>query len=129
MQTRSFFKINPDAVGIGASLVCAVHCIVLPILFTSLPLFGVEVLENMYLEAATILVSMSVGVWVLWRSYRHGHITGFLVFCFIVGLGLVIAGNFMHTTTGEVLLKFAGAAVIITVHAINWRQHKRVCRS
>lgn len=125
MPFKDFIKPNPDALGIAASLLCAAHCILLPVLFTSLPLLGIELLKNVLLEFATILVSMSIGAWVLWRGYRHGHIRGWMVGCFIAGLGLVTAGNFVEITIEEALLKFTGAALIITVHTINWRQHKR----
>lgn len=127
MSFKDFLKPNADALGIAASVLCAVHCILLPVLFTSLPLLGVELLKNALLESATIALSMGIGVWVLWRSYRHGHISRWMVAGFITGLALVTTGNFMETTLAEALFKFAGATLIVTVHAINWRQHKRHC--
>ncbi|PUZ22915.1 MerC domain-containing protein [Chitinophaga parva] len=127
MPFKDFLKPNPDALGIAASLLCAAHCILLPVLFTSLPLLGVELLRNPLLELATIVLSMGIGVWVLWRGYRQGHIRRWMVAGFIAGLTLVTAGNFMDTTIAEALLKFSGATLIVTVHAINWRQHRRRC--
>jgi len=35
-------KLDLDKVGIGASLLCAIHCALLPVLFTTLPLLGVD---------------------------------------------------------------------------------------
>lgn len=127
MPLKDFLKPNPDVLGIAASLLCAVHCILLPVLFTSLPLLGVELLKNPLLESATIALSMGIGAWVLWRGYRQGHIRRRMAAGFIAGLALVTAGNFMDSTIAEALLKFAGATFIVTMHAINWRQHKRHC--
>jgi len=31
------WKVNWDALGVGASLACAIHCAVLPLILTSLP--------------------------------------------------------------------------------------------
>ena len=45
------FKINYDALGITASLACAIHCAVLPLLMTSLPVFGINIINNYFFEA------------------------------------------------------------------------------
>ena len=39
-------KINWDALGIGASLACAIHCALLPLFLSSLPLFGTNIINN-----------------------------------------------------------------------------------
>ena len=39
-------KINWDALGITASLACAIHCALLPLFFTSLPILGINIIEN-----------------------------------------------------------------------------------
>ena len=39
------FKINWDAFGIAASVACAIHCAVLPLILSSLPLFGINIIE------------------------------------------------------------------------------------
>ncbi|MFK9892529.1 MerC domain-containing protein, partial [Escherichia coli] len=46
----SNFKINWDALGVVTSVACAIHCAVLPLVLTSLPLFGVEIIDNLYFE-------------------------------------------------------------------------------
>ncbi|WP_343672852.1 MerC domain-containing protein [Chitinophaga sp.] len=107
-----------DAIGIGASLACAVHCVLLPLVFTTLTLFGVEFIENKYLEVLTIVVSMCAGSWALIRGYRSHHRLS-LVLYFVIGLGLMIAGNFMHGHYAEILSKLAGAVLIITAHVRN----------
>jgi len=48
-------KLNLDKVGIGASLLCAIHCALLPVLFTTLPLMGVELLKSKHVEPGFIL--------------------------------------------------------------------------
>ena len=39
-------KINWDGLGVTTSLICAIHCAVLPLLFTSLPLLGGDIIHN-----------------------------------------------------------------------------------
>ncbi len=39
-------RINWDAWGVATSLACAIHCAVLPLLLSSLPVFGINIIEN-----------------------------------------------------------------------------------
>jgi hypothetical protein len=41
-----FFKINFDALGIVASIACAIHCAILPLIISTLPLFGINIINN-----------------------------------------------------------------------------------
>lgn len=118
---RIKYQIKWDAIGIGASLACAVHCVLLPVIFTTVNLFGIEILENPFLEVLTLLVSMSVGGWAIWRGYRKLHHQKNLVICFAAGLILMTAGNFVSNIPAEMILKITGAILIITAHVKNWR--------
>ncbi len=124
MQVKSNYRSRWDVIGIGASLACALHCVLLPVVFTTLPLFGIELLENIYLEIATILVSVSAGGWALWKGYRkiHHHIS--IVLLFLVGLVLMISGNFFSSESLHMSAKLIGAVLIITAHIRNWRQSR-----
>ena len=121
---RIKYQVKWDAIGIGASLACAIHCALLPIIFTTITLFGIEVLENVYLEVLTLLVSMSVGGWAIWQGYRNLHHQKNLVIYFFTGLILMIAGNFVSYMPVEMVLKIIGASFIITAHVKNWRAGK-----
>lgn len=114
-------KINWDAIGIGASLACAIHCVLLPVLFTTVSLFGIEILHNPYLETLTLLVSMSVGAWALRHGYLKHHRNKWLLIYFGIGLLLMMAGNFSHPFAIEMILKLTGAALIVTAHLRNWK--------
>ena len=61
-------KINWDALGIGASLACAIHCAVLPILLSSFSLFGLNILHNEAFEIFMICMALFIGIF----SLRHG---------------------------------------------------------
>ena len=53
----SNYKSKWDSISISASLLCAIHCVVLPLFFTTLPLFNFDIIENIWIESFTILVS------------------------------------------------------------------------
>ena len=54
------FKINWDGLGIATSLACAIHCAILPLILTSLPLFGVNIIHNMFFEWRMIALAFIV---------------------------------------------------------------------
>ena len=47
LPARMKGKINWDALGIGASLACAIHCALLPLFFSTLPLFGINIIHHL----------------------------------------------------------------------------------
>jgi hypothetical protein len=70
---KMILKLNLDKLGIGASLLCAIHCALLPVLFTTLPLMGIELLENEQVELGFILFSLVVGCFALYNGYKKHH--------------------------------------------------------
>lgn len=121
---KSSYEAKWDAIGIGASLVCAVHCVLLPVIFTTFTLFGIEILENTWLEAATLLVSMGFGGWAIWKGFKRIHRQKSVLIFFVIGLLLMLGGNFLHATAYEIGLKIVGAILLITAHIKN----RRSCR-
>src|SRR5690349_21771578 len=67
------FKINWDALGIGTSLACAIHCALLPLFLTSLPIFGVNVIENLGFEIFMVAVAFAIGFYSLYHGYKKHH--------------------------------------------------------
>jgi hypothetical protein len=124
MSDNLLRKLNLDALGIGASLVCAIHCALLPLLITLLPLLGLKMLENAKLEYGLLGVTFFVGCASLFRSYRYHHhyIKPLLLFC--LGFVLLLLGHFMAAGFWEPLTITTGALMIITAHVWNLR----ICR-
>lgn len=125
MMILSVYKSIWDKLSIGASIACAVHCVALPLVFTTLPLLGVELLENIYLELCTIAISLFIGGWAVWKGYRKHHRSKLLLVMFIAGILLLVAGNFVTTEAAEMVCKFTGAGLLITAHIVNWRKCKQ----
>ena len=43
-------KLNWDALGIVTSIACAIHCALLPVLMSTLPVFGINIIDNVFFE-------------------------------------------------------------------------------
>ncbi|MEP6712077.1 MAG: MerC domain-containing protein [Ferruginibacter sp.] len=123
-------KINLDKVGIGASLLCAIHCAVLPVLFTTLPLMGVELLENEHVEFGFILTSLVIGCFALYNGYKKHHHKALPLFVFVGGIALLLTANFLLVDKAETIVKMVGAIAIIIAHILNWYncKHCKICK-
>ena len=118
-------KINLDKVGIGASLLCAIHCALLPILFTTLPLMGVELLENENLELGFISFSLIVGCFALYNGYRKHHHSVLPACVFVAGIAFLLFASFWLEDSMETIVKITGAVFVITAHILNWYSCKQ----
>ena len=50
-------QINWNALGVSAAVACAIHCALLPLFISTLPLFGINILDNIYFEAGMMLTA------------------------------------------------------------------------
>jgi hypothetical protein len=62
-----------DKAGMTASVLCAIHCAIVPILITSLPLMGLGFLANPMLEWSMISLALLIGVHAIGLSYFRTH--------------------------------------------------------
>lgn len=117
MGTRS--KINWDAFGITTSLACAVHCALLPLFYTSLPLFGVNIIENFYFEAGMVVLAIAIGSYSFYHGYRKHHhsFTPFILFGAGIAL-LVVKLFFAHH---QAWLLIPAVTLIVAAHVQNFR--------
>lgn len=112
-------KINWDALGIAASLACAIHCALLPIVLTTLPLFGFNIIDNVAFEAVMIGVAFCVGVYAFYHGYKRHHHSFLPVGVFIVGFVFLVLKEIFHQSA--LLLLIPAVLSIITAHYMNYR--------
>ena len=62
-----------DHIGMTASILCAIHCAIVPILITTLPLFGLGFLANPWLEWGMIILALFIGIYAIGLSYFRSH--------------------------------------------------------
>ena len=117
------YKAKLDAAGMGVSILCAIHCMLLPVFFTTLPVLGIEILGNIIFETITIILSAIIGSWALFRGYRKYHHQFKPMVLFMVAMSFLIVANF-YAGTIEIALKTAAITGIITAHVLNWRYGK-----
>jgi hypothetical protein len=112
-------KINWDALGITASLACAIHCALLPLFFTSLPVFGVNVIENTFFEILMVAVAFILGTYALYHGYKKHHHSALPIIVFSVGFAFLILKLFFAEF--EHWLLIPAVFGIISSHIINYK--------
>jgi hypothetical protein len=117
------YRINWDWLGIGASVICAIHCALLPLLLTSLPLFGINIIHHLGFELGMIALALVIGSYSMYHGYKkhHHRLTPWLLF--LLGGGFLILKQLFPDY--QLLLLVPAVALIIYAHLLNVRS----CRS
>ena len=113
------FRINWDALGITASLACAIHCAVLPMILSTLPVFGINIVDNVAFEYFMIALAFCIGCYSFWHGYRKHHHSLIPLVIFSFGILLLFAKQLWHAYQLW-LLPFA-VILIISAHLLNYR--------
>jgi hypothetical protein len=126
-------RINYDALGIAASIACAIHCALLPIFLSSLTILGMDIVNNMAFEVAMIALAAYIG----YRSLRHGftkhHHSRLPLYIFGIGILLLVLKQVWHER--QLIFLLPAMAAIVTAHVMNIRYcrkndegHSPACR-
>ena len=112
-------KINWDTLGIGASLACAIHCALLPLFLSSLPLFGLNIIHHTGFEVGMIVLALCIGSYSLYHGYKKHH-------HFILPLSLFFAG-FIFLVLKQFFIRYEtwllipAVTLIILAHLLNYK--------
>jgi hypothetical protein len=112
-------KINWDALGIGTSLACAIHCALLPLFLNSLPLFGINIIENTGFEYLMILLAFIVGAYSLYHGRKKHHHSWLPLVIFGVGIACLLAKMAWHEW--RIWLLLPAVVCIVYAHFLNYR--------
>jgi hypothetical protein len=127
MSIQNFYSNGGlDRVGAIVSWICAVHCLIVPILVASLPLVGLSFLASETTEYFLIGLSVMIGAVSLLPAYYKRHRKIRTLLFFIAGITLVISADivFEENLVGKIVTIAAGAFCITAAHFIN----RRFCR-
>lgn len=115
-------KINRDALGIGASIACAIHCAILPLFLSSFSLLGINIIHNRYFEYGMILFAFLVGLLALRHGFVQHHRSYVPFLLFSAGMLFLLAKQYWHYY--ELFLLPFAVILIVTAHVCNLRLKK-----
>jgi len=112
-------KINWDALGITASVACAIHCAVLPLFLSSLPLFGVNIIENLPFEYFMIGLAFTVGLYSLYHGFKKHHHSWLPLLFFGAGILMLLIKVTLHEWRFWLLVP--SVFFIVLAHFLNFK--------
>ncbi len=65
--------INLDKLGILLSSLCAIHCVLTPVVILSLPMLARYYLAHPYFHGLMAILILPVGIAAFWSGYKHHH--------------------------------------------------------
>lgn len=114
-----------DHAGIAASMLCAIHCVALPLLAGGLTAGGLTAtglawLQNESVEWVIIASSLAIGLFGLLPGYRRVHRHKRCLGLFSFGVLSILAGRIANAKSlPDTPFVIGGAALIISAHAAN----------
>lgn len=112
-------KINWDFMGMLTSIACAIHCAILPLVITTLPVFGVNIINNSAFEWMMIGTAFIVGGYALTHGYQRHHKNIRPLFIFTGGFIFLILKQFFYKY--EFLFLAPAVCLILYAHFLNFR--------
>lgn len=110
-----------DSIGMTASTLCAIHCAIVPILLTFLPLTGLGFLANPLFEWGMIILALILGVSSIFLSYFRTHKKALPLLLLVIGFVAIIAGHIYLKGWVEAIIVPLGGLTIAAAHFINFK--------
>lgn len=116
------YKLWWDRLGIAMSVVCLVHCLVLPFAIVALPLVAAQWLHTSTFHTAMALALLPVALLAAVPGLRmHGRIS--VAAAMAAGLSLLstaaFAGEDLLSHEWQIGLTVLGGAILVAAHAVN----------
>ena len=84
-----------DKAGMIASITCAIHCMIMPLVITLLPIFGLSLFATEEFEWILLMISAMLGIISLCFGFRKHK--SFKAFSFLgIGLTFLVIGRLAH---------------------------------
>ncbi|WP_100339553.1 MerC domain-containing protein [Mucilaginibacter auburnensis] len=110
-----------DRIGITASTLCALHCAVVPLMLTFLPLAGLGFLTHPLFEWGMILLALLLGVSSIFLSYFRTHKRPAPLLLLLGGFVVIIAGHTLLHGWIEAIVVPVGGLTIALAHFLNYK--------
>lgn len=107
-----------DNWGIGVSILCSIHCALMPVLILSSAIVGWQIERLEELESPLFIAAAIIGSVSIFQAYFHRKRSR-AVYFLLAGLALIVAGGFMESVWLEPALRVMGSLLIISAHIVN----------
>jgi len=109
-----------DRIGIAATSLCALHCILLPILLPALPLLGLSFLADHTWEHVFLIITAILGSVALFAGFKKYHKRLYPFYLLYLGVAIYwIKHDFASEHQPYFIV--SGALLIVAAHFVNMK--------
>ena len=107
-----------DRLGITATSLCALHCILLPVLMPVLALFGLEAFASHEGEHVVLFITLILGSIALFSGFKRYHRKIYPFYLLFLG-GFVYWHKHSVDESVQPFMIIIGASLLVAAHVIN----------
>ncbi|WP_448569656.1 MerC domain-containing protein [Thalassotalea ganghwensis] len=107
-----------DRIGITATSLCALHCILLPVLLPALPLLGISFLADHAWEHIFLILTAVLGGIALYSGFKRYHHKTYPFYLLLLGVVIYWEKHDVAAAYQPFMIVI-GAALIVSSHIIN----------
>jgi hypothetical protein len=116
-----------DMLGIGASSLCLVHCMAMPVLIAAMPMFVPQVLEGPVAHYILGIAVLTFALLAIGPGYARHRQNGVAIFAAIGVVAVLIATFLLGESRYEFPLITAGNLMLIVAHVKNYKLISKAC--
>lgn len=113
-----------DRFGLGVSTVCAIHCLVFPVIISILPLWSFAPVLHEWAHPVFLIFLIPIVFFASRRSHFDKKITSLLVTGFFCVLAAWALGHLWFGIYFETIGTLFGSVLLIAGHWMNYRHHQ-----
>lgn len=114
-------KKHSEAVAIGLSIICLMHCLALPLIITLLPALGLWIGMDEQFHLYLIIITLPLSLTILLTDYHiHQHKLALLLG--VAGLISLIAGWYSERAITDLMMSGGGSIFLLIAHILNWKR-------
>ena len=107
-----------DRIGITATSLCALHCLLLPVLLPALPLLGLGFLADHTWELVFLILTAILGGIALYSGFKRYHHKAYPFYLLLLGI-IIYWEKHDVAEALQPLMIIVGATLIVSSHIIN----------
>ncbi len=113
-----------DKIGIAATSLCAIHCLLLPLMLPLFPLIGASFLAQDAFEQGFLAITMVLGFFALYSGYKRYHNRLYPFSLLFLG-GFIYWQKDLFGDAAEPFTVMIGALLVVAAHLINIKLTRR----
>ena len=110
--TPASLKTKLHFTGMSLSILCAVHCALLPIILLISPALSAGIANHYWVDSLIIASILVIGYFTIWMDFRKRHGEKLVVIAFVLGILLMMGGHFSAIKWLELCCSVAGGFLL-----------------